>query len=65
MALVELDFEALARQFLRALRGNRSQVAFSRRLRYRSNIAYLWESGRNMPTAAVALAAAARTGIDV
>ena len=63
--MLPLDYEALAREVLRELRGKRSQVAFSRRLKYRSNVAYLWESGRNWPTAAVALSAATRVGIDV
>ena len=64
MAMLDVDYEVLARQFIRALRGHRSQVAFSRRLRYRSNVSYLWESGRNFPTAAIALEAVGRTGGD-
>jgi transcriptional regulator with XRE-family HTH domain len=63
--LADLDYDRLAAEWLRSLRGSRSQAAFSRRLRYRSNIAYLWESGRNWPTAARALWAAERTGVDV
>ena len=62
---MKLDHEALASEFMRALRGRRSQAAFAKRLRYRSNVAYAWESGRNFPTAADALRAAARTGTDV
>lgn len=54
-----------ARQFLRALRGKRSQQAFSRRMGYRSNVAAQWEAGRRMPTARVALELAARSGVDV
>lgn len=50
---------------MRALRGRRSQTAFSRRLGYRTNVAYTWESGRAAPTASVALAAASRVGISV
>jgi transcriptional regulator with XRE-family HTH domain len=60
-----MDYESLARGFVRALRGKRSQTAFSRRLGYRSNVAYAWESGRRFPTAAETLRAAARTKIDV
>lgn len=48
-----------------ALRGSRSQVAWSRRLGYKSNVAYAWESGRRWPTAAEALRAAERNHIDV
>jgi len=62
---VDHPYGDIARQFLRALRGPRSQVAWSRRLGYRSNVAYTWESGRRWPTAAEALRAAGRTGIDV
>jgi transcriptional regulator with XRE-family HTH domain len=60
-----MNYRSLARQVLRAMRGKRSQAAFSRRLGYASNVAYPWESGRRFPTAAEALRAAARTGIDV
>jgi hypothetical protein len=60
-----VNYESLARDLLRALRGQRSQVGFSRRLKYRSNVAYLWESGRNWPTASTALWAAERTGVNV
>jgi transcriptional regulator with XRE-family HTH domain len=60
-----MDYELLARQVLRQLRGKRSQIAFSRRLGYSSNVAYAWESGRRFPTAAELFAAACRLGLDV
>jgi transcriptional regulator with XRE-family HTH domain len=60
-----MDYDLLARQLLRELRGGRSQAAFSRRLGYSSNVAYTWESGRRFPTAAELFAAASRLGIDV
>lgn len=60
-----MDFETLARELLIVLRGKRSQVAWSRRLGYRSNVAYAWESGRRSPTAAEALRAARRAGVDL
>jgi transcriptional regulator with XRE-family HTH domain len=47
-----MDYDALAKQLIRALRGKRSQVALSRRLKCRSNVLYSWESGRRWPTAA-------------
>jgi len=50
---------------VRALRGERSQAALARRLRYRSNIAYLWESGRRYPTLSSLFWLAHRTGLDV
>lgn len=52
-------------ELLRAIRGKRSQLAFSRRLGYRSNVAADWESGRRSPTAEVLLYAMKRVGIDV
>ena len=61
----DIDYDALSADLLRALRGRRSQTAFSRRLGYRSNVAYTWESGRRWPTASVTLRAAERTGVDV
>jgi len=59
-----MDYDQIAREFLVLLRGRRSQVAWSRRLGYRSNVAYSWESGRRWPTAAETFRAAARSGID-
>lgn len=57
--------DVLASELLRALRGSRSQVQFSRRLGYRSNVAHTWEAGRRFPTAAATLAAARRVGVDL
>ena len=59
------EAKAAASQFLRAVRGKRSQVAFARRLGYRGNPITDWEHGRRFPTAAEALRACARAGIDV
>jgi transcriptional regulator with XRE-family HTH domain len=60
-----VDHERLASDWLRAIRGRRSQRAFSRRLGYRSNIAYRWESGVCFPTAREVLAVCERFGLDV
>ncbi len=60
-----MDFDQIAAEFLRALRGKRSQPAFCRRLGYKSNVAYTWESKRGFPTAATALQAARRVGVDL
>lgn len=60
-----LDVKALAADWLRALRGRRSQVAFSRRLGYHSNIAYRWESGRCFPSASGTLQMVQALGGDV
>ena len=60
-----VDFDQLARELVRALRGRRSQTAFSRRVGYRSNVAHAWETGRNFPTAAQTLRVAQQLGLDV
>lgn len=60
-----MDWDLAASQTLRALRGRRSQVAFSRRLGYRSNVACDWEAGRRFPTAAETLRACHRLRVDV
>jgi DNA-binding phage protein len=60
-----LEAKAAASQFLRAVRGKRSQVAFARRLGFRSNVAHSWETGRNYPTASQTLGVAQRLGHDV
>jgi transcriptional regulator with XRE-family HTH domain len=52
---MQLDYGQLGRQFVRAARGRRSQTALSRRLGFRSNVLYAWESGRREPTAATVL----------
>jgi transcriptional regulator with XRE-family HTH domain len=44
---------------IRALRGKRSQAAFSRKLGYRSNIVNRWESGSAFPSAATFLSVVA------
>jgi transcriptional regulator with XRE-family HTH domain len=59
------DFDEIAKDWLRALRGRRSQRALSRRLGYRSNIVYRWESGRCFPTAAVAFRCMRRLKVDL
>lgn len=62
---MQSSWEQLSAEVLRALRGPRSQVAFSRRLGFRSNVAAAWEGRRRSPTAAQVLAAARRLGVDV
>src|SRR5262245_48643937 len=59
------NYAELASQFIRALRGKRSQLAFSRRLGYRTNILYVWEAARGAPTAAGFMRVAARAGVDL
>jgi transcriptional regulator with XRE-family HTH domain len=59
------NMEQVAQQFVRAVRGPRSQQAFARRLGYRANPLTDWEHGRRYPTAEEALRAAALANIDV
>jgi transcriptional regulator with XRE-family HTH domain len=56
--------QAAASQFLRAVRGRRSQIAFARRLGYRGNPITDWENGRRSPTAGEVFRACERVGID-
>jgi DNA-binding phage protein len=50
-----IDFEQVASELIRALRGKRSCAELSRRAGYRSNIVQRWERGRSWPTAATYL----------
>jgi transcriptional regulator with XRE-family HTH domain len=59
-----MEYAVVAAELLRALRGKRSQVALARRLGYRSNVVYTWESGGGAPTAARTFELAARVGVD-
>lgn len=52
----------LAADWLRSIRGKRSQRGFSKRLGYASNIAYRWETGICYPLGREALALAKRDG---
>ena len=54
-----------ARQFLRSIRGERSQVAFARRLGYKGNPIADWEAGRRSPTAAEVWRVCGLAGLDV
>lgn len=60
--MLVFDAPTLVRQLVRALRGKRSQTALSRRLGYRSNVLYTWESGRREPSASELFRIVARTG---
>ncbi len=61
----EWDYEQLGVELIRAWRGQRSLAAFSRRLGSSSNMVASWEAKRRWPTAARALWAAERSGVDV
>ncbi len=51
-----------ASELVRALRGRRSQTAFSKRMGYRSNVVSAWESGRAFPTASTFFSVLNRSG---
>lgn len=48
-----MNYDRLASELLRALRGKRSQSALARRLGYRANVAHTWERGTRFPPAQV------------
>lgn len=50
------DYERIAAELIRSLRGKRSQAAFSRRLGYRSNMVNRWEAREAFPSATTFLA---------
>lgn len=60
-----MDAEKITSELIRVWRGRRSQTAFSRRLGYRTNVVYSWESGRRWPSASELLRVALRSGVDV
>lgn len=60
---MRIRYSDAASEVLRALRGERSQVAFARRLGYRSNVPAQWESGRRVPPMAAVRHAAEVAGV--
>lgn len=59
-----MNYDQLASDLIRVIRGPRSQVALSRRLRQRSNVVRSWEAGRRWPTAARFFFVCERAGVD-
>lgn len=57
-----MDTARISADWLRLVRGKRSQRSFSKRLGYASNIAYRWETGVCYPLAREALTLAKRDG---
>lgn len=57
-----MNFEQVSSDWLRLLRGRRSQRGFSKRLGYSSNIAYRWETGICFPLGREAFVLAKRDG---
>lgn len=44
-----MDYRQLSQELVRAMRGKRSHSALSRRLGFKTNVVYTWESGRCSP----------------
>lgn len=61
----DFDYSRLGAELIRALRGQRSQTALSRRLGYKTNVVYIWEAQKGAPTGAGFLQLAQRVGVDV
>jgi len=57
-----MNFEQISADWLRSIRGKRSQRGFSKRLGYASNIAYRWETGVCYPLGRETFALAKRDG---
>jgi len=55
-----MDYEQIAAEVIRSLRGKRSQAAFSRRLGFKSNIVNRWEARKAFPSASTFLRIVAR-----
>ncbi len=58
-------WELASREFVRAVRGKRSQRALCLRLGYKGKPVADWERGRRFPSAATLLQACAKIGIDI
>jgi hypothetical protein len=65
MRNMSIDFERLTAELVRALRGSRSQPALSRRLGFKTNVVYFWESGRRHPSVTQVLELAQRSHVDL
>ena len=61
----ETGWRQATQELLRALRGRRSQVAFARRLGFRSNVPAAWEGGHRVPNADELVRVCGRVGLDV
>lgn len=65
MRNMTIDFQRLVSELVRVLRGARSQPALSRRLGFKTNVVYFWESGRRHPSITQLLELATRAGVDL
>lgn len=60
-----MNYETLASELVRALRGKRSQGALNRRLGHSSNVAHTWERGTRQPRASAFFKLARLSQVDV
>lgn len=60
-----MNFERFASEFVRALRGKRSQSSFSRYLGYKSSVVHRWEAGQAWPSTSKLLTCCQRLHIDL
>ncbi len=58
------DYERVAAELIRKMRGKRSQTALSRRLGYKTNVVYTWEAQKGAPTGAGFFRLARKVGVD-
>lgn len=63
--MIELDFKQVVAELVRALRGRRSQLALSRRLRFQTNVVHSWERSRRHPSITQVLALAEKVGVEL
>lgn len=59
-----VNYEHASRELISALRGKRSQAVMNRRLGYRSNAIYTWETGRCHPAMSKFLVLLERVGVS-
>src|SRR5690606_13750699 len=60
-----MNMAALASELVRALRGQRTQRAFAKRLGCSENVVYTWEAGRRFPSASRFLQIVRGSGINL
>lgn len=57
-------YRKLSSELVRSVRGSRTRAGLSRRLGYRTDVLYAWESGRSAPTALQFLLLLEKCGVD-
>ena len=65
MSDMNRDYDGIASELLRALRGRRSQRGFSALFGFATNVAYRWEAGQRFPTVPQLFKVLERIGVPV